>query len=191
MSNPPLTLEVEEQPTATDVFRISPLIWLTLWSFYLALIVPLPYLAWATGADLPLAWFILGLVLGGIALQAALSEQVHLDSNGIHVRYPKWVPGLFRQGWSLQWSTIHAIKTRQTGQGGHVYYLLNTTNIAYLLPMRVAGFARMTRIIQSYTGLEMDAVKPLAQTWMYSILLLFTLLLGLADAWVIWTTSHL
>jgi hypothetical protein len=186
MSNLPLTIETQAQPETTHIFRISPLIWVTLWGFYLTLIVPLPCLAWTTGADLPLSWFVCGLVLGGIALQAALSEQVCLDTEGIHVRYPQWIPRFFRQGWSLPWSTIQDIKARATGQGGRVYYLVNSTETAYLLPMRVAGFARMTHMIQAKTGLEMDVVKPLAQVWMYGILLFFTLLLGLIDAWVLW-----
>ncbi|MGF1601125.1 MAG: hypothetical protein ACFCU8_03750 [Thermosynechococcaceae cyanobacterium] len=186
MSNLPLGLETQAPLETAHIFRISPLIGLTLWGFYLTLIVPLPCLAWATGADLPLSWFIAGLVLGGAALQAALSEQVHLDTEGMHIRYPFWVPGFFRQGWSLQWSMIQALKARATGQGGRVYYLINSTETAYLLPMRVAGFARMTQIIETQTGLDMDAVKPLAQVWMYSILLSLTVLLGLVDVWVLW-----
>jgi hypothetical protein len=187
MSNLPVTRETLEQPIETpDIFRISPLIRVTLWSFYLALILPLPYLAWVTGAELPIPWFIVGLVLGGIALQAALSEQVRLDGEGIHVCYPRWVPSLFRQGWSLKWSIIQDIKARATGQGGRVYYLINETETVYLLPMRVAGFARMTQRIEAQTGLAMGDVKPLAQIWMYSILLFLTLLLGLVDAWVLW-----
>ncbi|MGB7415079.1 MAG: hypothetical protein WA902_12805 [Thermosynechococcaceae cyanobacterium] len=186
MSNLPLELEAQAPLETAHVFRISPLIRLTLWGFYLTLIVPLPCLAWATGADLPLSWFIAGLVLGGAALQAALSEQVHLDAEGIHIRYPSWVPGFFRQDWSLEWSMIKDLKPRATGQGGWVYYLINSTETAYLLPMRVAGFARMTQMIEAQTGLAMNAVKSLAQVWMYSILLSFTVLLGLVDVWVLW-----
>ncbi len=143
-----------------------------------------------TGADLPLPLFVLGLVLGGVALQAAMSEQVRLDDQGIHVCYPRWVPTLFRQGWSLKWSMIEDIKARATGQGGRVHYLINSTETAYLLPMRVAGFARMTRKIEAQTGLAMGNVKPLAQVWMYSILLSFTLLLAVVDVWVLWTATH-
>ncbi|MEO0377480.1 MAG: hypothetical protein AAF329_23335 [Cyanobacteria bacterium P01_A01_bin.17] len=190
MPNLPTTIETRAQLPA-DTFRISPLIWVTLWSLYLALIAPLPYLAWVTGADLPLSWFVLGLMAGGIALQAALSEQVRLDAEGIHVCYPRWVPSLFRQTWSLQWSMIQDIKARATGQGGRVFYLINSTETAYLLPMRVAGFARMTQRIEAETGLRMEHVKPLAQVWMYSILLFFTLLLGLADVWVFWTAMNI
>lgn len=175
------------EPLEADTFQVSPLIRVTLWSLYLALVVPLPYLAWNAGADLPLPWFVFGLILGGVLLQAALSEQVQLDHDGIHVRYPRWVPGFFRRDWSLQWSMIQDIKARPTGQGGRVYYLINQTDTAYLLPMRVAGFARMTRLIEAQTGLKMGAVKPLAQIWMYSILLVITVLLGLVDIWVILT----
>ena len=58
---------------------------------------------------------------------------------------------------------------------------------AYLLPMRVAGFAKLVREVQAKTGIDTTDVKPLAQPWMYLILLGFTLLLLLVDAWTITT----
>lgn len=53
--------------------------------------------------------------------------------------------------------------------------------------MRVAGFARLVNIVQSKTGIDTTDVRPLAQPWMYLILLGFTLLLLLIDAWAIAT----
>ncbi len=53
--------------------------------------------------------------------------------------------------------------------------------------MRVAGFARLVGLVNTYTGIDTQDVKPLAQPWMYGILLLFTLLLLLLDAWTITT----
>jgi C4-dicarboxylate transporter len=51
--------------------------------------------------------------------------------------------------------------------------------------MRVTGFAAMTRQIQAKTGLDLSTAKPLAQVWMYGLLLAVSLLLGLFDAWAI------
>ena len=121
-----------------------------------------------------------------------LSEQVYLTEEGMGIRYPAWVPAWFRQGWFLEWPAITAIKPRSTGQGGLVYYLVTPDGSAKLLPVRIAGFAHMTRRIEAQTGLEMVTVKPLAQVWMYGILLGFSLLLVLADVWILWTgISHL
>ena len=168
------------------IFRLSPLIRITLLLFYTALTLPLPFLAQKTAAPVPPAPLILGLILGAVALYAALSEQVIVDQQGIRVAYPAWVRPLLRRGWSLSWAEIKALKPRSTGQGGIVYYFLSrSSDAAYLLPMRVAGFAELVRIVQAQTGIDTRDVRPLAQPWMYLFLLVLTLLLLLMDAWTI------
>ena len=57
--------------------------------------------------------------------------------------------------------------------------------------MRVVGFARLVREVQAKTGIDTTNVRPLAQPWMYLILLGFTLLLLLVDAWTIQTAIAL
>ena len=173
--------------TTSSVFRISPLIWLSLWVFYLALTLPLPVLAWINEAEIAIVGLSIGIGVGGLALHAALSERVQVDPTGIKVYYPRWVSRFFRQGWSLNWSDIQELKIRSTGQGGRVYYLQTAAGTAYLLPMRIVGFAQMMRVIQAQTGLDTTQVKPLAQPWMYAMLFGCALLLLLADGWIIWT----
>ena len=178
----------QNQEQTSRIFRISPLIRLTLLSFYTALTIPLPILAIATQAPISPWVFIVGLGLGAIALYAALSEQVVITPTAIQVAYPRWVPSLFRRGWSLNWSSIQALKPRTTGQGGLVYYFVTAErDRAYLLPMRVAGFAELVRQVEAYTTIDTSDVRPLSQPWMYLILLSLTLLLLLVDGWAIAT----
>jgi hypothetical protein len=172
---------------APSIFHLSPLIRITLLSLYVALTVPLPFLSQATAAPIPPALLWVGISLGAVALYAALSERVILDDQGIQVTYPGWVKRFFRKGWSLPWSEVKELKPRTTGQGGLVYYFLSQEGQAYLLPMRVAGFAKFVREVQAKTGIDTTDVRPLAQPWMYLILLGFTLLLLLVDAWTITT----
>ncbi|MEL6552711.1 MAG: hypothetical protein AAFQ63_04500 [Cyanobacteria bacterium J06621_11] len=176
----------------TDRFNIAPLIKLTLLSFYTALMVPLPFLAEATQAPVPpaLMWFAMG--LGYVALWGALSERVEVDDVGIAVVYPSWVRAFGRKGWSLKWADITALKPRSTGQNGIVYYFLNQAqDRAYLLPVRVIGFARLIRYVEAKTNIDMRDVKPLAQPWMYLFLLGLTALLLLLDIWTIATAGRL
>jgi hypothetical protein len=172
-------------PQQQSRFGISPLIRLTLLLLYLALTLPLPFLATTTHAPVPPALLWLGIVLGGVALYGALTERVVLDEQGIQVTCAGWVPHFLRRGWSLSWSEIHALKPRSTGQGGIVYYFLSRDGEARLLPMRVAGFARLVQVVQSRTGIDTRDVRPLAQPWMYLILLVFTLMLLAIDLWTI------
>lgn len=170
-------------------FYLSPLVRITLLSLYGALTVPLPFLASLGASPVSPEWLWLGLGIGAIALYGVLSEHVVLDEQGIHVQYPAWIVG--RRGWSLAWADITALKPRSTGQGGLVYYFLDAAGQGYLLPMRVAGFARLVAIVTAKTGIDTRDVRPLSQPWMYFILLGCTLLLGLVDAWTIATAMSL
>ena len=113
-----------------------------------------------------------------------------LDDEQITVAYPRWFPSWLQKGWSLSWGEIEQLKLRTTGQGGLVYYFITPErDRAYLLPMRIAGFARLVKVVEEKTGIDTRDVRPLAQPWMYFILLGFTLLLLLVDTWTIWTAT--
>lgn len=179
------------QTQARQVFHISPLIRLTLLLLYGSLMGPLPFLAQATQAAVSPALLTAGIALGGLVIYGALAQRVEVDKNGLQVTYPMWIRWLFRGGWRLPWSDAQALKPRSTGQGGIVYYFVGTNQQAYLLPMRVAGFARLVALVETYTGIDTRDVKPLAQPWMYFILLGFTLLLLLVDVWTITTALQM
>jgi len=176
---------------STSIFRLSALIRITLLSLYVALTIPLPFLAKVTAAPVPPVWLWVGISIGLIALYAVLSERVILDERAIQVIYPLWVPQWLRRGWSLPWSEVKELKPRTTGQGGLVYYFLSQEGKAYLLPMRVVGFAKLVREVQAKTGIDTTNVIPLSQPWMYLILLVFTLFLLLVDAWTVTTAIAL
>lgn len=182
-----VTVDNSEPQTVPAVFRISPLIRITLLCLYAALTAPLPFLSQVTAAPISPTLLFVGICLGAVALFAVLSERVILDEQAIQVTYPQWVPRFFRQGWSLPWADVKELKPRTTGQGGLVYYFVNHEGEAFLLPMRIAGFAKLVRQVQAKTGIDTTDVYPLAQPWMYLILLGFTLLLLLVDAWTIQT----
>lgn len=174
-----------------QVFQISPLIRLTLLLLYLALMGPLPFLAQVTQSGVSPQLMAAGIGLGGLGLYGALDQRVEVDGQGIQVTYPVWIRWLFRSGWRLAWSETQALKPRSTGQGGIVYYFVGANQQAYLLPMRVAGFAHLVRLVETYTDIDTQDIKPLAQPWMYFILLGFTLLLLLVDAWTIATALQM
>lgn len=182
-----VAVEDSSQPVGSSiaVFKLSPLIRVTLLLLYVSLTMPLPFLADMVAAGISPFWLWVGIGLGGVLLHAALSERVVLDRHGIQVQYPDWVPRFFRRGWTLPWSEVRALKARSTGQGGLVYYFLNQAGEAYLLPTRVAGFNRMVTHIQAETKIDMTDVRPLSQPWMYFILLGCTVLLLAIDAWTV------
>ncbi|CAD5938277.1 putative protein slr0269 [Planktothrix tepida] len=178
--------------SSPTVFRISAVIRITLLSLYTVLMLPLPFLAQAVQAPVSPLFLAMGIGLGAIIVYGLLTERVIVDEQGIQVTYSPWVTVLprFRKGWSLSWSQIKALKPRTTGQGGLVYYFLSQTGEGYLLPMRMAGFAKFVAIVQEKTGIDTTDVRPLAQPWMYFIVFGCSLLLGLMDIWTISTALH-
>ncbi|MGF1492714.1 MAG: hypothetical protein ACFBSC_09725 [Microcoleaceae cyanobacterium] len=172
------------------VFRLSPIVRFTLLSLYGALMIPLPFLAIAVNASVDPIWLGIGIAFGAIVLYGVLSERVIVNDAGIQVTYPVWIPRWLRSGWLLAWDDIKALKPRTTGQGGLVYYFLSKAGEGYLLPMRIVGFAEFVRIVQRKTGIDTTDVRPLAQPWMYLILLGFTGLLWLMDIWTVSTAIN-
>ncbi len=166
------------------LFNVSPLIKLTLLCLYSALLIPLPFLPQSP------AWMAVALVLGAILLWGALGEQVVVTDQGIELRYPWWISTWLRSGWVLPWEEIASLKPRTTGQGGIVYYLLDRSGNSYLLPMRMAGFSRFVGLLQERTAIDTRDVRPLAQPWMYFILLGFSLCLLLFDGFTILGLRH-
>jgi hypothetical protein len=191
-------MEMEEliiQAGDRQVFRISLLIRGTLLLLYTALMAPLPVMAGminAQGTELPLSPALLtgAIGLGGVLLYGALAQRVEVDREGIRVGYPVWISGLLRSRWHLSWSEVRALKPRSTGQGGIVYYFIGPDQRAYLLPMRVVGFNRLLQWVEAHTEIDTQDIKPLAQPWMYGVLLLLTLLLVLVDIWTVTTALH-
>ena len=175
----------------TNLFHISPLIRITLSLLYIALTIPLPFLATFTHAEVP-AWMLwIGIGSGFIALQGGLSQRVVVDDRSIQVNYPAWVPKFFVKSWEVAWSDVKDLKMRTTGQGGLVYYFINGDGEGFLLPMRVAGFDRLVKLIQQYSTIDTTDVSPLSQPWMYFALLVLTGFLLLTDTWTIWTAIDL
>lgn len=175
-----------------QVFRISPLIRGTLLLLYMALMAPLPLIAGAIkaqGSELTVSPTLLAVAigLGGVLLYGALAQRVEVDTESISVGYPPWIGWLLRSRWHLAWSEVRALKPRSTGQGGIVYYFLGPDQQAYLLPMRVVGFNRLLQWVETHTEIDTQDIKPLAQPWMYGVLLLLTLLLLLVDIWTVTT----
>jgi hypothetical protein len=152
----------------------------------LSLTIPLPFLSQLSLVAIP-GWLLwLGIGLGGVIIVGVLSEKVILNEEEIKVSYPQWINWFSAQGWSLSWREIKELKMRTTGQGGLVYYLItHQQDRAYLLPMRVAGFAQMVKIVTEKTGIDTTDIRPLPQPWMYITLLILSLFLLLIDTWII------
>jgi hypothetical protein len=167
-------------------FRVSPLVRYTLYGLLFVLVFPLPFLMIHLKTTDAFWMTMIGVLVGFTALFGLMSQRVRTDAKGVSVAYAFWVPSFFVKGWSLDWSEVKDIRSRPTGQGGRVHYLVSQDEQqAYLLPMRIAGFARFLRELEVYTGIDTTRVKPLAQPWMYLTLLSCVVLMLLMDVWIV------
>jgi hypothetical protein len=168
-----------------DFFRISALIRYTLLGLLASLLLPLPFLSVRQEAPIPLGVTLGGITMAFVLLSAALSQRVQTDEEGVKVSYASWVPGFFGKRWQVSWKEITEIQAARTSQGGSVHYLVNQRGDRYLLPMRIAGFARFLRTFEAQTGIDTSTVKPLAQPWMYLTLLVCVVLMLAVDLLIV------
>ena len=157
----------------------------TLLGLLVALVLPLPFILVYQGQTGWLLPTLVGIGLGWLGLIALMSQRVMVDATGVQVSYASWVPQGWVRGWQIPWSEITEIRSRPTSQGGRVHYLVDRRGAAFLLPMRIAGFAQFLRVVEAQTGLDTRRVKPLAQPWMYLTLLVCVVFLLLTDCWII------
>ncbi len=176
----------QDKEPESILFRVSPLVRYTLYGLLFVLVFPIPFLMIHLKTTDALPTAALGVLVGYTALIGLMSQRVQVDGTGVRVGYAPWVPGFLVKGWSLDWSEVKDIRSRPTGQGGRVHYLVSKDEQqAYLLPMRIAGFARFLRELEAHTGIDTTRVKPLAQPWMYLTLLGCVVLMFLMDVWIV------
>jgi hypothetical protein len=162
---------------------MAPLIRSTLVALYLALVLPLPWLA---PADLRPA-MVIALPTGLLLILALVSEQVELDSDGIRVGHPGWCRWRLRRGWQLGWNQLSGLTPVSTSQGGRVYYLRCSDGGAYLLPQRVARFDEFLARLASHSGLELGAVGRISPPWTYQLLAALSWVMVVGEiSWLGW-----
>ncbi|MEB3307229.1 MAG: hypothetical protein VKK98_03655 [Cyanobacteriota bacterium] len=158
-------------------YPMAPLIRSTLVALYLALVLPLPWLA---PADLRTVMAI-ALPAGLLLILALVSEQVELDDEGIRVGHPRWCSWLLRRGWQLAWSELSGITPVNTSQGGRVFYLRRTDGGACLLPQRVDRFDDFLTRVREHSGLDLTEVGRISPPWTYQLLAILSWLMVAAE----------
>ena len=163
-----------------QIYPMAAVIRFTLIGLYLALVLPLPFLA-PSSLQLPLA---LALPLGLWLVVAATGERVELDGSGVRVGYPAWCGWLFRRGWELPWEKVQGLTPVATSQGGRVWYVRSagagTGGRSFLLPQRVARFDDFLARFAQASGVDTAAVGRISPPWTYQLLAVLsgTLLVG-------------
>jgi hypothetical protein len=168
------------------IYGMAPLIRFTLLVLYLALVLPLPWIA-PSGLR-PALWG--GVALGLAGLVALTSEQVEVDGEGLRVAHPAWCGWWLRRGWRLQWPEVAGLTPVATSQGGRVFYVraklgsrsgANGTGQAYLLPQRVERFEDFLAQFTLHSGISTAEVGRISPPWTYQVLATMSVALLLGE----------
>jgi hypothetical protein len=157
-------------------YGMAPLIRGTLIVLYLALVMPLPFMA-TGGLQLLL---LIAVPLGLLLVLAITSEMVTVTPDGLALAHPPWCAWWLRRGWSLGWSEITNLTAVATSQGGRVYYLRSAKG-SFLLPQRLASFPNFLAQLKDHTQLDISGIGRISPPWTYQLLALISGLLLIAE----------
>jgi len=146
-------------------------------SLYLALTIPLPFIAIEKLKILSLVIFALGLYL----IINITSDYVETCSNKISYKSSFISKFLGKKNWEIFWKDIKLIKSLPTSQGSKVYYFNTFQGDYYLVPQRVENFEKFLFIVSSNTGISINDISYISPLWTYKLLTLLSVLMIIGE----------
>ena len=146
-------------------------------SLYLALTIPIPFLAIDDLKILSIFSFILGLYL----IINITSDYVEISNNKISFRTSTISKALGKKDWEIFWRDIRVIKSLPTSQGSKVYYFNTYNDDNFLIPQRVENFQEFLLIVSKKTGIDMSEISYLSPLWTYKLLTLLSFLMIIGE----------
>ena len=152
-------------------------------SLYLALTIPIPFIAIDKLKIPSISIFLLGLFL----IINITSDHVETCNNKISYKTSFISKALGRKNWEISWKDIKLIKSQPTSQGSKVYYFNTNKGDNYLIPQRVENFERFLSIISQKTRINVEEITYISPLWTYKLLttISFLMVIGEIYAFVI------
>ena len=152
-------------------------------SLYLALTIPIPFIAIDKLKIPSICTFVLGLYL----IINITSDYVETCNNKISYKTSFISKALGRKNWEISWKDIKLIKSQPTSQGSKVYYFSTNKGDNFLIPQRLENFEKFLLIISRKTEIEVKDISYLSPLWTYKIL---TILSALMIIWEIFVYKY-
>ena len=146
-------------------------------SLYLALTIPLPFIAIEKLKILYIVIFALGLYL----IINITSDYVETCSNKISYKSSFISKFLGKKNWEIFWKDIKSIKSLPTSQGSKVYYFNTFQGDNFLVPQRLEKFEKFLLIVSSNTGIKLNEISYLSPLWTYKLLTLLSILMIIGE----------
>ena len=146
-------------------------------SLYLALTIPIPFIAIDKLKIPSIFLFVLGLFL----IINITSDYVETSNNKISYKTSFISKVLGRKNWEISWKDIKSIKSLPTSQGSKVYYFNNNKGENLLIPQRVENFERFLSIISKNTGISIKEISYISPLWTYKVLTTLSVLMVIGE----------
>ena len=146
-------------------------------SLYLALTIPIPFIA-IDKLKIPSSFtFVLGLYL----IINITSDYVETSNNKISYKTSFISKVLGKKNWEISWKDIKFIKSQPTSQGSKVYYFNTNKGDDYLIPQRIENFERFLSIVSQNTGINITEISYISPLWTYKLLTTLSVLMVIGE----------
>ena len=135
-------------------------------SLYLALTIPVPFIAIEELRILSIVLFFFGLFV----IINITSDYVETCENRISYKTSIFSKTLGRKNWEILWKDIKLIKSLPTSQGSKVYYFNTNKGDNFLVPQRIENFEKFLVIVSKNTGIAINDISYISPLWTYKLL---------------------
>ncbi|MBO6972027.1 MAG: hypothetical protein JJ840_09230 [Prochlorococcus marinus CUG1431] len=146
-------------------------------SLYLALTIPIPFIAIDKLKIPSISIFVIGLYL----IINITSDHVETCNNKISYKTSLISKALGRKNWEISWKDIKLIKSQPTSQGSKVYYFNTNKGDNYLIPQRVENFERFLSIVSQNTCINVREISYISPLWTYKLLTAISVLMVIGE----------
>ena len=146
-------------------------------SLYLALTIPIPFIAIDKLKIPSILTFVLGLYL----IINITSDYVETCNDKISYKTSFISKAFGRKNWEIFWKDIKLIKSLPTSQGSKVYYFNTFQGENFLVPQRVENFEKFLLIVSSNTGIATNEISYISPLWTYKLLTLLSVVMIIGE----------
>ena len=153
---------------------------------YIALTVPIPFIASEQLKILSLYFFILGLFL----IYSITSDYVETCEKKISYKVSYISRAFGRKNWEIFWEEIKSIKSLPTSQGSKVFYFIDKKGKNFLLPQRIENFDVFLDKIVEKTNINIEGITYISPLWTYKLLTFLSLLMIVGEGSYFWVKYY-
>ena len=146
-------------------------------TLYLALTIPIPFIAIDKLKIPSISTFVIGLYL----IINITSDYVETCNNKISYKTSFISRALGRKNWEILWKDINLINSLKTSQGSKVFYFNTYKGDNFLIPQRVENFERFLLIVSKNTGINIKEISYISPLWTYKILTTLSVLMIIGE----------